>query len=135
MKARYLLDTNHMSPAINPVSPLRDKLHHAKQIGVTFGTCVPVLCELEAGIDQSRFKESYRRQLTHILNFIRIWPIEIAVARTYGKTLNELKRRGRVLSQVDLILASLAKEMNLTLLTSDRDFEALPELPTENWLV
>jgi tRNA(fMet)-specific endonuclease VapC len=41
---------------------------------------------------------------------------------------------GRALSAVDLQLAALAKLKGLTLLTSDRDFEALPEIRTENWL-
>jgi len=45
-----------------------------------------------------------------------------------------LRARGRVLSQVDMVLVALARSMNATLLTSDRDFEALPELRVENWL-
>jgi tRNA(fMet)-specific endonuclease VapC len=45
----------------------------------------------------------------------------------------ELRRRGQVLSQVDLLLAALARQMNRTLLTSDRDFDAIPGIRTENW--
>jgi len=30
--------------------------------------------------------------------------------------------------------AALARHMDLTLLTADRDFEALPDLRVENWL-
>jgi predicted nucleic acid-binding protein len=37
-------------------------------------------------------------------------------------------------NQVDMMQAALARQMRLTLLTADRDFNALPELPTENWL-
>jgi predicted nucleic acid-binding protein len=33
-----------------------------------------------------------------------------------------------------MMLAGLAQSMDATLLTSDRDFEALPEVRTENWL-
>ena len=32
------------------------------------------------------------------------------------------------------MLAALTRVMNLTLLTTERDFEALPELTVENWL-
>ena len=35
---------------------------------------------------------------------------------------------------VYMMQAALARQMQLTLLTADRDFEALPEIPTENWL-
>ena len=32
------------------------------------------------------------------------------------------------------MLASLARRMSLTLLTTDQDFQALPDIRTENWL-
>ena len=32
-----------------------------------------------------------------------------------------------------MMLASLARVMNLTILTTDRDFEALPDIRTEDW--
>src|SRR5260370_39452876 len=107
MKARYLLDTNHLGRAINPVSHLRERLHEARRTGVSLGTCVPALCELEAGIEQTHDVESYRRQLAHLLKKVRIWPIDPATARIYGELFHGLRRRGRVLSQVDIMLASL----------------------------
>ena len=33
-----------------------------------------------------------------------------------------------------MIQAALARQMGLVVLTSDRDCDALPEIPTENWL-
>ena len=32
-----------------------------------------------------------------------------------------------------MMLAALARVMNLTILTTDRDFEALPDILTEDW--
>jgi predicted nucleic acid-binding protein len=46
----------------------------------------------------------------------------------------ELRAKGRVLSQVDMTLAALARRMQLVLLTTDRDFEALPDVQVENWV-
>lgn len=46
------------------------------------------------------------------------------------------KRKGKVLSHNDLWIASIAKQLNLPLLTLDRDFEALrPKLPAGLYLV
>ena len=45
-----------------------------------------------------------------------------------------MKRRGRVLSQVDIMLAALCREMDPILVTTDRDFAALPWLKVEDWL-
>jgi tRNA(fMet)-specific endonuclease VapC len=47
----------------------------------------------------------------------------------------ELRRQGRVLSQVDMMLATLARQYKLIVLTTDRDFEALSDLAVENWVV
>jgi predicted nucleic acid-binding protein len=33
-----------------------------------------------------------------------------------------------------MMIAALARQMKLTVVTSDRDFAALSDLPTENWL-
>ncbi len=56
------------------------------------------------------------------------------LARAFGELYLTLQSRGRALSHVDIVLAAMARQMNLTVLTTDRDFEALPEIPTENWL-
>jgi predicted nucleic acid-binding protein len=32
------------------------------------------------------------------------------------------------------MLAALARQMDVTLATTDRDFDALPDVRTENWL-
>lgn len=36
---------------------------------------------------------------------------------------------------VDIMIASLARQMNLTVLTTDRDFEAIPDIQVEDWSV
>jgi predicted nucleic acid-binding protein len=132
--AGFLLDTNHLSEAIRPVSRVRDRIGQLHVSGVRVGTCVPVLCELEAALPSSNRAEAYRRALQRLLGRVRLWPLERSIARAYGEVFKELRGRGRVLSQVDMILAALARQKALTLATRDRDFEALPDLRTENWL-
>ena len=66
---------------------------------------------------------------------MRVWPIDNSTAILYGIIHYDLKRRGRVLSQVDMMLAALARQMKVTLVTTDQDFASLPDVPTENWLV
>lgn len=38
------------------------------------------------------------------------------------------------MSQVDMLLAALCRHMNLILLSTDTDFDALPDIERENWL-
>ncbi len=134
MTVGYLLDTNHVGHAVTPGSVVRQRLAELRARGLKVGTCVCVLCEIEAGIQQVRQPDVYRLSLDRLLQQVRIWPIDRLTARLYGAIHHDLKRRGRVLSQVDMMLAALARQMQLTLVTSDRDFAALPDVPTENWL-
>ena len=132
--AGYLFDTNHLSAAIRKTSELRDRMRAAHRVGHRFATCWPVLCELEAGICQTARAEAYRRTLRGLLKEIRIWAVDWETVRNYGELFKKVKKKGRVLSHVDLVLAAFAAQFKVTLLTADKDFQATPEISTENWL-
>jgi tRNA(fMet)-specific endonuclease VapC len=133
--ADYLLDCNHLSRALRKVSPLRERIHQGRRAGHRFISCYPVLCELEAGIQQTPKPEENRRRLGQLLRHVRLWPLDSETARLYGKVYIELRDQGRVLSQIDMVLAALARQHKLIVLTTDRDFEALSDLRVENWTV
>lgn len=122
--AGFLLDTNHLSDALCPVSRVRDRIGQLHATGVRVGTCVPALCELEAAFPPGERGEAFRRALHRLFGRVRLWPVEREIASLYGDIFKQLRSRGRVLSQVDIMLAALAKYMDATLATSDRDFEA-----------
>ena len=135
MRRGYLLDTNQLSLAAakrgwGVVAKLRD----AASRGVRVGTCVPVLCEIEAGFAGMTNAARYRAELRHLLRLVAVWPIDLATAAEYGQAFQELRTKGRARSQVDMMLAAMTRQHRLVLVTSDPDFTALPEVPTENWL-
>jgi predicted nucleic acid-binding protein len=132
---RYLLDTNHLGEAVGRISIVRDRIQQQSRKGTVFGTCGPVLCELFVGILKRKDAKATRRRLDGLLQLVRVWPVEIETALHYGEIYRELQKAGRVLSQVDMILASLCRQQSrLTLLTADADFQALPDVSCENWL-
>ena len=129
----YLLDTNHVGLSVDRTSLVNQRLVQARLAGVRLGTCFPVLCEIEAGLQQVRRKEKYRRDLDHLLLQLRLWPIDLKTTRVFGDIYTELRGAGRALSQVDIMVAAMARQMGFTILTTDRDFEALPDVRTEDW--
>jgi predicted nucleic acid-binding protein len=131
----YLLDCNHLSVALRKVSALRERIHLGCRTGHRFISCYPVLCELEVGIQQTQKPDENRRRLAQLLRHVRLWPLEADTARLYGGVYLDLRRQGRVLSQVDMMLTALARRHKLTVLTADKDFEALPDVRVENWIV
>jgi tRNA(fMet)-specific endonuclease VapC len=129
----FLLDTNHVGLAVDRASTVGQRIFEARLAGMRLGTCLPVLCEIEAGMRHVRRKVKYRRDLSHLLLQLRLWPIDLKTARIYGDLYTELRRCGRVLSQVDIMVAALARQMKLTILTTDRDFGALADIRTADW--
>lgn len=130
----FLLDCNHLSAALRKVSAVRERIHQVRKTGHRFICSYPVLCELEAGIQQTANPAEYRRRLVPLLRHVRLWPLDKDTTRRYGEVFNELRRQGRALSQVDMMMAALARQHKLVILTTDRDFDALPDLRNENWV-
>jgi tRNA(fMet)-specific endonuclease VapC len=131
---RYLLDTNHLGEATRAGSSLNSRIADAHRVGHRFGTILPALCETQAGLIRTADPGASRRRLADVLDIVRVWPMEISDALRFAELSVELQSRGRVLSAVDRMIAAVVLRLRATLLTTDRDFEALPEVPAENWL-
>ena len=129
----YLLDTNQLGLAVRRRTAVHTRINREVSRGVRVGTCIPVLCEIESGAIYVNRADEYHAGLQNVLRSVRIWPLTLETSRLYGEISRDLKRRGRVLSQVDRMLAALCRELELTLVTSDKDFAALSWLKTENW--
>ena len=131
----YLLDTNHLGIAVRKGSTVAKRIDTSRRAGNRIGTCLPVLCELQAGSRQVSLPDKYQRDLTHLLKQLRIWPLELTTTTIFGDIHSELKRIGRAASSVDIIVAALARQWNLVILTTDQDFKAIPGLVIENWTI
>jgi predicted nucleic acid-binding protein len=131
---RYLLDSNHLSAYLDRQPTLTPRVNAALRAGDRFGICLPVLCEYQAGI---RLSQRYRQNLARLhaaLAIIRVWPTDEQTAAVFAALFQELRSAGRALSQFDLLIAAVARQFNLTLLTADLDFQPVSLLRVENWL-
>jgi len=61
-------------------------------------------------------------------------PLDWDLLPVFGRIQLRLKAQGRALSLVDKLLAAMAQREDATILTTDADFQALPEIHSENWL-
>lgn len=129
----YLIDSNHLSEAVRRQSLIHARIKTTVGRGIRVGTCAPVLCEIEAGAINVRRPDLYHSGLRAVLRLVRLWPLTLQTAKLYGEIYHDLRSRGRALSQVDMMLAALCRELDLVLVTTDKDFAALSWLKTENW--
>ena len=145
----YLLDTNHCSLAIKNQPDILAQLAILPQAQIA--TCVIVQAELIYMAENSQKRESNLNRVTDFLKNILIYEIDSITAEIYGAFQADLmrqfapkekskRRKTRLIdigfSQHDLWIASIALQHNLTLVSSDSDFQRIQTiraLPVETW--
>ena len=117
---RFLLDTNHLSAYLDRHAALEARIDDTLRAGHRVGVCLPVLFEYRAGI---RIGRRYRQNLARLqaaLRVLRLWPLDEETSVEFAELFAELRAAGRVLSQFDLLIAAIARQRGLTLLTADQ---------------
>jgi len=128
------LDTNHLSAYLDRQPALEQRIDAGLRAGDRFGICLPVLCEYRAGIRLSRRYRQNLARLQAALALLRLWPTDEQTAAEFAELFQELRSAGRMLSQFDLLIAAVARQHKLILLTADQDFQAVSRVKIENWL-
>jgi tRNA(fMet)-specific endonuclease VapC len=82
--------------------------------------------ELLYGIERSQKKEYNRKNLEKLLLAIPPVPVDRAVWEIYGQTKADLSRKGKIIPDIDLLIASTAKRYELTLVANDKHMRNLP---------
>ena len=131
---KYLLDTNHFSAYLDGHALLVPRVNSVLRCGDRVGICLPVLFEYRAGIRLGRYYQRNLDRLRQSLSVFRLWPMDADTAAEYEELFAICRKQGRVLSQFDLVIAAIARQHQLVVLTADQDFTAISDLPKENWL-
>ncbi len=128
----HLLDTNVC------VQLLRNKpgniLHHLehREPG-SVGLCTVSLGELAFGAELSIREEEAGRVARLCSEFVMV-PFSEEAAWVYGKLRGHLHRSGTPIGQLDLLIASVALQVGLILVTHNlEEFRRVPGLKLEDW--
>ena len=130
---RYLLDTNICIYLINkkPES-LISRLKRVMKSGV--GLSSITLSELEYGVQKSQRPQENAVNLVRFLLPFEILPFDEKAAEAYGIIRADLERHGRVIGNMDMLIAAHAKSLDTTLVTNnEKEFRRIPDLCIENW--
>jgi tRNA(fMet)-specific endonuclease VapC len=134
MTYRYLLDTNILSDLIR--HPQGQVFQHIATVGeASICTSIVVACELRFGAVKSGSSRLIER-LEIILAVLPILSLEPPMDKSYAEIRNYLEKAGTPIGPNDLLIASHALTLGLTLVTANtREFQRLQNLNLENWLV
>ena len=131
---RFLLDTNICIYIIKrKPQKVFDKFQTIEifDIGISSVT----IAELEYGVYKSQRQEQNRAALIQFLITLPVVPFDRRSTQTYGQIRAELERQGIVVGPMDLLIASQAISLGLTLVTNNvRELSRIPGLTLENWV-
>ncbi|MEI2609731.1 MAG: type II toxin-antitoxin system VapC family toxin [Candidatus Promineifilaceae bacterium] len=132
MPTTYLLDTNHISPLVTPGHPLIKRIRASVARGGRFAIAVLALTELLFGISIAPKSKQNLLLWSEVKGQFDYYDIRLTDAERAAVLQLELRRQGWQLGTIDALIAAIALRYDLTLLTTDRDFQAIPGLPQEN---
>lgn len=131
---RYMLDTNICIYIIKQKPPQVLRRLQSLRIGDVCLSSI-TLAELEFGIENSQQPDRNRWALAEFLAPIDILSFDNGAARRYGSLRYQLKRVGRTIGAMDMLIASHALSLGLILVTNNmKEFKWVENLSIENWV-
>jgi tRNA(fMet)-specific endonuclease VapC len=133
--SRFLLDTGIAGDFMNRRNAVYERARDESRRGNVVGIGVPNLAELFDGAENSADPERTLQRLRVNMPSWRIWPFTNEAAAEFGRIRAALRRTGRPMQVVDIMIAAIALTLgNCTVVTTDSDLAAVPSLRTENWV-
>src|SRR5215510_3761410 len=119
---RFLLDTGIAADFINRRHGVYERSRLEASKGNRVGICVPVLAELYYGAHNSATPERNRQRVRLAASVWLVWPFTADAAEEFGRLAAEMRRVGRPMQQVDLMIAAIARTLgDCVVVTTDSD--------------
>lgn len=128
----WLFDTNAISAAIHRRSvPFDARLVKEGTKGVRVSAIS--YGEIRFGIEAKPQANRLARNAADFFREVRILPWTETTSEVYGRLRAEMRRLGKALQPLDMLIAAHALEAGATLVSNDRAFRQVPGLTVEDW--
>ncbi len=131
--AEYLLDTNHISPLVTFGHPVREKILTQLKAGDSFSIPSVALHEFLFGIALLPRSKRNLQEWDVLKGLFAYYGIDKTIAGQAAQLRIALRQKGWQLEAVDSLIAIVALQNNLQLLTTDKDFLGIPNLESDSW--
>ncbi len=129
---RYMLDTNTASYVIKSVPTVRRHLLAVPG----YEMCISVITQAELlfGIVRKPQEQDFKNLVREFLLSTNILAWDEGAAHQYAHLRAELERKGKSMSNMDMLIAAHALAAGVTLVTNDQSFRHIDQLPLTNWV-
>lgn len=129
----YILDTDILIYFLKGEARVVRKMLHTESEAVH--TTIISHSELFFGAYHSAHIEKNLKKISQFLNNISIMPYDEEASSLFGQLKAKLKIKGKLIADMDLMIASICLSQNATLVTNNtKHFEKVPHLKHTNWL-
>ena len=128
----YLLDSNVITDMVKHVHGVSDRVRAATLRGDQVCLTTPVHYEIVRGLTKLDARRQLEDYYSYIVPALR-W--KSLIRKDWDQAADlwaQTQKRGRQLSDMDLLLAAMSNRLDAILVTADEDFSILP-VKRENW--
>ncbi|WP_293119828.1 type II toxin-antitoxin system VapC family toxin [Okeania sp. SIO1I7] len=133
-KVNYLLDTNIVSAFVNQNQKIRDKLLEV----YTREQDIYISCISFYEVQRGLLYVNATRKLSQFNEFCQEVTIlfldNLEIIEKASEIHIDLRRKGRIIQDADILIAATAIIHNLTLVSNDSDMSRVEGINLENWL-
>ena len=129
----FLLDTNIVSYWMRGDEKLIDRIKQQRPSDLSLSTIT--LAEIYYGIEKSPVKKRERRsKIQRICSQLEVRTFDEPAAQQYGTIRAQLGKKGMIISERDVQIASIALSNKLILVTHNtKEFNRINKLNVEDW--
>jgi len=128
------MDTDWVIDYLNDKEPVASKVEELKEEGIAVS--IISLAELYEGVYYSRNPKASEKKLLGFLSGVIILGIEEEICKVFGKERGKLRKKGLLVGDFDLLIASTCLYYNIPLCTNNRRhyerIEGLQIISTDN---
>lgn len=129
----YLLDTHHAVALWRNHPALKARIAAAGP-GAVIHLCLPVIGEVWYRIMNMPDPTETERLLALLLPTLPVVEYDAAAAKEFGAIKTAMQKIRRPISDVAAQVAAIARVREMTVLSAEQLFSAIPRLSVENWL-
>lgn len=130
---KYMLDTNFCIYVMNERPAAMKDIFNAKMGQMCISSIT--LAELYFDAERSHQKTQNHRQIEGFCKHLQVVSFDDAAAECYGPLRADLLKAGQSIGENDMLIASHAKSLGLTLVTNNEsEFKRVKGLKVENWV-
>ena len=114
---KYLIDTDWIIDHLSGIEKVEKKLEELAPEGLALS--IVSVAEVYEGVFYSRHPQKSERALKEFLTGISILEIDNEICKIFGRDRGRLRKEGKMIGDLDLLIASTCLHHNLTLLTNN----------------